>query len=373
MSVKQVIAEIRKELDNFTAVRKWKEETGQKVIGWFPPDVPEELIAAAGALPVGISGFRPETRLAEAHLPRYVCSFMRGSLEMALRGELDFLDGVVFPHACDTKKHIVGLWERNCRFGFVHNLLFPRQLNLPSAQKYYRQEILRFCSALESFTGSKITTEKYQHIVAIYNQNRQLLREILRLQGEKQLLSNEDFYLVVMSSMLMPKTESNFFLTKLLNELTHGKGSQNMVPVVLSGSLVETNGFLKILDNCRLIAVGDDLYTGYRYFCLDVDGEDMLGGLTKRHFNQIPYSGYYSERHQKSEFLASLATERRAAGIIFIHLMFCEQENYEYPEVKQYLDRKNIPSIRIELDYQTQAWGQLSTRLQSFAEMLGVV
>ena len=42
---------------DFTAVREWKAaEPGRKVIGYLPVYVPEELIHAAGMLPLGIMG-----------------------------------------------------------------------------------------------------------------------------------------------------------------------------------------------------------------------------------------------------------------------------------------------------------------------------
>ncbi len=42
---------------NFTAAREWKAaEPGRKVIGYLPVYIPEEIIHAAGMLPLGITG-----------------------------------------------------------------------------------------------------------------------------------------------------------------------------------------------------------------------------------------------------------------------------------------------------------------------------
>ncbi len=62
--------------------------SGQKVIGWVCTYVPEELLHAAGALPVRISGYAGETDLQDGTAYFYVnnCSFARSCLQLALRG-----------------------------------------------------------------------------------------------------------------------------------------------------------------------------------------------------------------------------------------------------------------------------------------------
>src|SRR5664280_516895 len=45
--------------DPYAAARAWKERTGGKVMGYFCCYAPEEMIHAAGALPVRITGGEP--------------------------------------------------------------------------------------------------------------------------------------------------------------------------------------------------------------------------------------------------------------------------------------------------------------------------
>ena len=59
---------------------------GKKVIGCFPPYVPEELAAAAGMVPMGIWGSGLEPVRAKAYLPSFCCPIMHSSLEMGLDG-----------------------------------------------------------------------------------------------------------------------------------------------------------------------------------------------------------------------------------------------------------------------------------------------
>jgi benzoyl-CoA reductase/2-hydroxyglutaryl-CoA dehydratase subunit BcrC/BadD/HgdB len=69
---------------------------GKKVFGWLCTYVPEEIIHAAGALPIRITGYSKEMELEEGTAFLYInsCSFSRSCLQLGLKGEYDFLDGV---------------------------------------------------------------------------------------------------------------------------------------------------------------------------------------------------------------------------------------------------------------------------------------
>ena len=59
---------------------------GRKLVGYFCSLTPEELIYAAGLIPVRIRGTVENISLADAHLPSFCCSYMRGAIDQVLRG-----------------------------------------------------------------------------------------------------------------------------------------------------------------------------------------------------------------------------------------------------------------------------------------------
>ena len=73
---------------------------GGLVFGFLCTYVPEEIMHAAGALPVRITGHNQETELEDGSAYLYVnnCSFSRSCLQMGLRGEYDLLDGVILEY-----------------------------------------------------------------------------------------------------------------------------------------------------------------------------------------------------------------------------------------------------------------------------------
>jgi benzoyl-CoA reductase subunit C len=67
--------------------------------------VPRELIHAAGMLPVGIfgGGDRLEIIRGDAYFQSYICPIPRSTIELAVSGRLDGLDGTLFPSICDVR------------------------------------------------------------------------------------------------------------------------------------------------------------------------------------------------------------------------------------------------------------------------------
>ena len=51
--------------------------TGKRVVGWVEPYAPEEIIYAAGCIPVGLWGGEVELKKARIYLPSFACSIMQ--------------------------------------------------------------------------------------------------------------------------------------------------------------------------------------------------------------------------------------------------------------------------------------------------------
>jgi len=58
-------------------------------------------------------------------------------------------------------------------------------------------------------------------------------------------------------------------------------------------------------------------------------------------------------------------------GLIFLHLKFCEPENYDYNDMREGLNSAGIPNLRLETEFTNPSLGQIRTRLEAFIEMIG--
>ena len=81
----------------YRVLSQYKQE-GKKVIGVLPYYAPEELVVAAGMVPMGIWGSNKKTiAMAKEYCATFYCTIGQLALEMLLDGTLDQLDGIIPP------------------------------------------------------------------------------------------------------------------------------------------------------------------------------------------------------------------------------------------------------------------------------------
>ncbi|MFZ5646990.1 MAG: 2-hydroxyacyl-CoA dehydratase subunit D [Bacillota bacterium] len=375
--VKKILQQIEQVLNDPNGyVRRCKSERKAKIIGWLLTDVPEELIHAAGAIPFGITGSSESFSWSDAHLQTWACSLMRSCLGLGVKGRLNFLDGLIIPHTCDTTRNLGGIWKQVKPLPLMENYLMPRQVDRPSARTYLIGELGRLKAKLEQCTRSEITAEKLKQSIALYNLNRLLLRKLFALHvAEPERINNITMYNIIKSSMYMPKEEHNTILVQLIKNIGDGDADSaektRPVRVMLSGKLWEPGEIMNILDDSGAVVVADDLATGHRYISDDVsETGDPIEALADRQITRIPFACFGSMRNERRSFLTGMAREKEASGVIFLHLKYCEPENFDYPDMKAACESAGIPTLRIETELGSVNLGQIETRIQAFLEML---
>ncbi len=355
---------------------QWKKESGGKIIGFLLSDVPEELIHAAGFFPYGIVGGSTNLEEANAHLQAWACSHSRSALARALEGKLDFLDGLIIPHTCDTMRMLLDLWEHVRPLPYMENYRLPRQANRASAANYLLGELKRIKKGLEQYSGAPIEDEALTDSITLYNQNRQMLRQLNDLHAcYPDLIGSRRLYTVINASMIMPREEVNRLLKILLEQLEQnlaGEAGNAHVRLLLSGTLLEPFEVLDYIEEFGGTVVADDFQNGFRYIESDVNtGRGILEGLVERQIKRIPSAAFDIEQNPRRFFLTSLAEEKKAEGAILLHLTFCEPENFDSYDNLKALQAEGIPATRIETQFGGTGLGQIRTRLHAFMEMLG--
>jgi benzoyl-CoA reductase subunit C len=360
--------------DPFRFVRNWKSRNDRGVIGVFLPDVPEELIDASGLLPFSILDGRESPGPAGV-IPSFACSLMTHTFNQASLGELEFLDGMVIPYLCDSSRALFHIWERNFPKRFSDLIRLPKKLGSQGTKTYLIEELRRFKETLEKAFAINISNEELWKSVSIYNENRRYLRTIQTRRSQNiDFMSNYDFFSLVKSSMVMPKNEHN----KILKEvLAHAESSpvnvnnHHPIKVFVSGKLVEPLEIFQWMDEAGILVAGDDLAVGSRYFSYEIEGEgDALNALAQSYFQRIP-NALVEGAEDRLSFILKKVRENGLKGVIFVHLKFCESLAFDYPDIKKGLDQEGIPNLFIETGLHNYAVGQIKTRLQAFAEILG--
>ena len=139
-------------------VEEWKGQN-RKVIGFLCSYVPEEVIYAAGMLPLRIRGTGC-TRMSrsDALMSSYSCSFARSCLEYALDGTYDFLDGLIGMDSCSQISRLFDNWRYTAALPFMHLLNLPYK-NSDAAVQWYLDEIKALLHSLTKTFGVTITDQ----------------------------------------------------------------------------------------------------------------------------------------------------------------------------------------------------------------------
>ena len=341
-------------------------------IGFFCPHVPEELIHASRAIPFRLMGTPIKMSRVEAHLPPNCCHLVKSSLESLLQGELDFLKGIIFSHTCDTMQGLAEIWALQGGIPLQFNLMIPSHFDSELSRPYLKAELERFKNFLDSNVG-KITPENLKTSIQLFNRIRQNLQEIYHRRSKSHTqISGADFARVIRAGYLMDRQRYRDLLDELLAGLpAKTEQSKNRVPVYLAGNMIHSDSYFSLIEEAGAIVVQDDLCSGTRFLRLMVSEDaDPIDSLTSRYLNSFLCPTQHNGAHAHIETLLREVEKSGAKGVIFLFYKYCESHFFDYPDLKQALESKGIPTLLLEVEDPSYSVGQLKTRVQAFVEML---
>lgn len=360
--------------DPYSRLAQWKKKTGKKIIGCFPMYLPEEIIHAAGMLPVTLLGSDKAVTLADQYAHPYICRLVRGNFDLSLKGELDFLDGVVFSDFCLTVQMISDIWIHHQPSGFYLQLLMPKNMTAPYTQSYLIRQFEILKRSLEELGQKHITEDSIRESISVYNQNRSLLHRLFQLRRVNPgLFRAGDMAAVVAAGMLMPKEEHSRLLSRLLEKAQASPpSSEHKIRLILSGYLCNEpeSDVLDLVEDLGAVICDDDFYVGRRYFHVLVDeGLDPMEALARRYVEDVPCPTKFDAKKDWAVYLSNLAREASADGVLMMVSKYCEAHLYDLPSLAKHLSREGVPNLAVETGH-GGALGQARTRVEAFLELL---
>jgi len=349
-------------------------QKGKKVLGWLCTYVPEEIIHAAGALPVRITGYKQEMELEDGNAYMYInnCSFSRSCLQMGLRGEYEYLDGVVAGSTCDGARRLFDLWCHYIPTPFHHIMSVPRKVTEQAHELYYDQ-VAQFKQLFEEYIGAQITNESLLNSISVYNESRQLLKQLYELRKlEKPPITGAETMEVLNANFRMPKELFNQYLRRLLQELAaSGITHENRARLMVTGSVMNNPEFIKSIEELGALVVTDELCTSTRYWSDPVilEGRTPLNAISRRYLDNFPCARMVPSDGRFSRVLA-LAKDYRVDGVISQIIRYCVPYAHDVPLITARLKEIGVPTLALDVEYGTSGSGQIRTRVQAFLEML---
>lgn len=348
---------------------------GKKVFGWLCTYVPEEIMHAAGILPVRITGYSHEEELEDGNAYLYInnCSFSRSCLQMGIRGEYDFLDGVAAGSTCDGARRLFDLWHYYLKTPFHHVLTVPRKYNEKAHELYYHQ-VMQFKQHVEEFLAMEITDDALRRSIALYNESRALLKRLYELRrSDTPPITGAETMEVLNASFRMPKKQFNQYLQELLDELAvSGNAHKSRARLMVVGSVMNNPEFIKSIEDQGGLVVTDELCTSTRYWSDPVvfsEGENPLWAISRRYLSNFPCARMVPSDERFSRVL-QLARDFKVDGVISQIIRYCVPYAHDLPLLTDRLKAQGIPTLALDVEYGTSGSGQIQTRVQAFLEML---
>ena len=373
-TAKEIINEFKAIADNpRKAMDDYKKETGKGAVGIMPVYCPEEIVHAAGYLPIGMWGAqKKQISKARTYLPPFACSIMQSVMELQLEGVYDDLEAVIFSVPCDTLKCMSQKWNRPVpAIVFTHPQ--NRKIAKDAANVFAREEFNIVKEKLEDILDVHISNKAIKNSIAVYNENRASCREFSDVAAEyAAVVTPSDRHAVIKARWFMEKSRHTALVKELIAALKaepapEFKGKK----IIVTGIQVEPYDVLDIFQENGFAIVADDLAQETRNFRQDVpDDDDALMALA-RAWNEFDGCSLATDANKpKGQMIIDAVKKYGADAVVVCMMKFCDPEEFDYPILLQEFEAAGVKNLYIEVDQESTAFEQVKTRIQTFAEIL---
>jgi benzoyl-CoA reductase subunit C len=359
---------------DFTKAREWKAaRPGRKVIGYMPVYVPREIVHAAGMLPLGILGGGADMEVihGDAYYQSYICRIPRSTVELAVTGRLDFVDGMMFPSICDVIRNLSGIWQILFKDKYVRYFDAPQNFRDDVGGVFYANELRELTEGLGVLAGREITDDDLRKSIAVYNENRRLVNRVYDFRAATPWKApSAEVYLLMRAGMVLPPEEHNALMRDYLAAAkAEDRPMRDNCRVILTGTFCEQPpiNLIKSLEISGCYIVDDDLMLVSRWLLGDVptDG-DPIENLSKAFLHRSAQTAakYEPDMEKKGSYLIDAIRARGADGVIFAAPSFCDPALLDQPMMISRLEALKIP-------YLTMQYAENSGQMQPIREQSG--
>lgn len=347
----------------------------KKVIGCFPLYIPEQIIYALDMIPFGMWGSEREVTAAKNYFPAYVCGILQTNFELAIKGAYDGISAVMITTLCDSLKCATQNWKYAVPGIEIIPVNYPQNRSSRGAYSFLYAQYKEIIGRLEEVSGRKLDYDSLKEAIEVYNEHNAVMREFIQTAAEYPgEITPQNRSDVIKSGYFMDKKEHSESVKQLIREVKKTPPQRfRGIRVVTTGIIADSRDLLEIFYQNKISVSADDIAHESRQFRVDVKcGEDMdpVGALVNQYLEMYGCSTVIGGSIGREEHILKLVEETKADGVIMLMTKFCDPEEYDYPVIKERLEKRKIPLLSIEVDKQIRNYGQAATAVQTFREMI---
>jgi benzoyl-CoA reductase subunit C len=358
------------------SIDTWR-ASGKKALGIICCFVPHEILHAADILPVRLRATGCEDYSeAEVWMSSFSCSFAKSILQYFIDGVYE-LDGLIASDGCMQAVRIFDNWKayskKNGKSQFFFELGVPR-MRSRLTKEFYREELLELVTAIEEFTGKKITAEKLMRSTALFNEERRLIKQVLELQKqEPPVITGAEALSIMLSSTNMPVEEYIELLKAFLDDAkSRAPVTGHRARLMIIGSALDSPDYIKAIENKGGLIVADTICLGSMAFGdeLTLKRDDVIGSIANYYIDRLVCPRMIDGHEELHETILRKAREYRVDGIIYEKMLNCECWGGENLFLEKELKDAGIPLLNVEREQKLSSLAQLEIRAEAFIEMI---
>ncbi|MBQ6670491.1 MAG: 2-hydroxyacyl-CoA dehydratase [Firmicutes bacterium] len=325
---------------------------GGKVLAKLGFDVPDELVLAAGLMPVQVYADPDKELVYTNKILEYAFDPMvRKQFEKMVDGTYkDLADYLVVSNSTDVLIRVFLYLRELIRSepempvpptAFIDWLFTRNRMH----QERNELTINIFKAQLEDWTGKKITDEEIVDAAKICNENRAALRKIGELRHAEQVRVNGTEALVIIGSgFFMDKKEH----TDLVNKLAEDAASWPVITgkrVFVTGSVHEDLKVYSMIEDAGAVVVAEDHDWGDRSYERDYNMDYPVVRAIVDRYMLRSFSSKKAFVSQRVETLNNSVAAAKADAVVFYTNIYEDSASWDYPSQKKSLDEQGIRNI----------------------------
>jgi benzoyl-CoA reductase/2-hydroxyglutaryl-CoA dehydratase subunit BcrC/BadD/HgdB len=379
-------------------------ESGQRLIGYFYPHVPLELLMAHDFLPVLVWADSTVAGAYEGSLQTFACSFARNIFSQRVRDQLSVLSGFIFPgNTCDSLQNVGDIWRVRFPNDIAFRLTYPASEAGGAAVKFLAEELRNLSKGIELRLGTGFSREELKRSADLVGRFRWAVQFIYAARLIKpDVASYSELAKVVRGFLSVPSIDSvstaEALLSKVQKEMD-GQGLTDSVEtlsaallerhvktpftpiktdsprIAVLGGMVEPTDIASLMESTQggsdHVIVLDMLSFGFKTVFtqpLSLDGdpfEEMARATLKAHLEPTQEG-----LPKRLDFLRIMLSNLSIDGVIVCEQSFCDPDQFEAPSLEKAVSESGIPTLRLPMDPEMSDMSRLSLRIQSFLETL---
>ena len=364
-------------------------QEGKICVAYTCENTPEPLLNLEGTFSARLRAPRTGSiDVATYYLTSFLCEYSRALLERAIEGGFNFADCIVTPDGCSMMNRCVENMELLHTMGKDNDRFFFEYMEIPMKSDdnglnlYKLQCENHILKPLKEHYGIDVSDAAIRKAVAEHNRVCELIRAIGEFRkGPQPRITGYEFCVFNLATYVAPHYLLVDMLEETLEELKTREPDEKSpfrARVVVVGSEVDDTDFIKLIEESGAYVCADRYCYGSlpgRDPIVLTDDEDALTQICRQYMQRGQCPRYMNTEKMlgRRQYVADLAKEYGADGIIYQQMKFCDPWAYEKMLGSHILrEDYGYPVLAVDRPYAIAGSGQMRTRVQAFVESIEI-